>query len=148
MAGEASASEANLHPSGGVLAQPPRSVVATVQTRGLGRTELRRRAGDRVGYEGSYQATQSSIKTLGVGSFAETAEASEAHFCLPPLRNGAISQSPTSPKTIRNSPNFAVVCQPNVRSRHHSAPFRTVSEGVFSEVGGTEELKRYCYVCF
>src|SRR5215216_6085978 len=90
MAGEASASEANLHPSGGVLAQPPRSVVATVQTRGLGRTELRRRAGDRVGYEGSYQATQSSIKTLGVGSFAETAEASEAHFCLPPLRNGAV----------------------------------------------------------
>src|SRR5215203_1550764 len=90
MAGEASASEANLHPSGGVLAQPPRSVVATVQTRGLGRTELRRRAGDRVGYEGSYQATQSSIKTLGVGSFAETAEASEAHFCLPPLRNGAL----------------------------------------------------------
>src|SRR5215204_3602792 len=57
MAGEASASEANLHPSGGVLAQPPRSVVATVQTRGLGRTELRRRAGDRVSYEGSYQAT-------------------------------------------------------------------------------------------
>jgi hypothetical protein len=35
MAGEASASEANLHSSGGVLAQPPRSVVATVQTRGL-----------------------------------------------------------------------------------------------------------------
>src|SRR5215217_4879992 len=92
MAGEASASEANLHPSGGVLAQPPRSVVATVQTRGLGRTELRRRAGDRVGYEGSYQATQSSIKTLGVGSFAETAEASEAHFCLPPLRNGALER--------------------------------------------------------
>ena len=32
-------------------------------------------------------------------------------------------------KTRRNSPDFAVVCQPNVRSRHHSAPFRTVSEG-------------------
>src|SRR5215207_11338907 len=104
MAGEASASEANLHPSGGVLAQPPRSVVATVQTRGLGRTELRRRAGDRVGYEGSYQATQSSIKTLGVGSFAETASASEAHFCLPHLRNGALvggsDRSETSPTAI------------------------------------------------
>src|SRR5215211_7398739 len=47
----------------------------------------------------------------------------------------APSQSPTSPKTRRNSPDFAVVCQPNVRSRHHSAPFRTVSEGVFCEVG-------------
>jgi hypothetical protein len=26
-----------------------------------------------------------------VGSFAETAEASETHFCVPPLRNGALS---------------------------------------------------------
>src|SRR5215211_6865555 len=47
----------------------------------------------------------------------------------------APSQSSTSPKTGRNSPDFAVVCQPNVGSRHHSAPFRTVSEGVFCEVG-------------
>jgi hypothetical protein len=29
-------------------------------------------------------------KTLGVGSLAETAEASEAHFCVPYLRNGAL----------------------------------------------------------
>ena len=43
-----------------------------------------------MGNEGSYQATQPSSKTLGVGWSTETAEASEAHFCLPPLRNGAL----------------------------------------------------------
>src|SRR5829696_6760421 len=91
MAGEASASEANLHSSRGVLAQPPRSVVATISTRSIGRTELCRCGGDRAGHEGSYQATQPSSKTLGVGSSAETAEASEAHFCVPYLRNGALS---------------------------------------------------------
>jgi hypothetical protein len=64
--------------------------VATVSTRSIGRTELRRCWRDRAGHEGSYQATQPSFKTLGVGSSAQIAEASEAHFCVPPLRNGAV----------------------------------------------------------
>src|SRR5215204_3360039 len=92
MAGEASASEANLHSSRGVLAQPPRSVVAIISTRSIGSTELCRCGGDRAGHEGSYQATQPSSKTLGVGSSAETAEAPEAHFCVPYLRNGALER--------------------------------------------------------
>jgi len=65
--------------------------VETVLTRSLGRTELRRCWRDRVGHEGSYQATQPSSKTLGVGSSTETAEASEAHFCVPYLRNVALA---------------------------------------------------------
>src|SRR5215217_9640295 len=93
VAGEPPESEAGLHTRRGVLAQPPRSVVAAVSTRGFGRAELRRCGGDRVGREGSYQATQPSIKTLGVGPFAETDEASEALFCVPYLRNGALSAS-------------------------------------------------------
>jgi hypothetical protein len=64
--------------------------VEAVSTRGLGGTELRRCGGDRAGHEGIYQATQPSSKTLGVGSSAETASASSAIFCLPPLRNGAL----------------------------------------------------------
>ena|SRR5215208_5566020 len=50
-------------------------------------------AGDLVGHEGSYQATQPSSKTLDVGSLAETAEASEAHFCASSLRNVALLRS-------------------------------------------------------
>ena len=64
----------------------------TVSTRSLGRTELRRCWRDRVGHEGSYQATQPSSKTLGLGSSAETTSASAAIFCLPPLRNGALQR--------------------------------------------------------
>ncbi len=75
----------------------------SVSTRSLGRTELRRCGGDRAGQEGSYQATQPSSKTLGVGSLAETAEASETHFCVPHLRNGAVgaqySEQPSCKET-------------------------------------------------
>ena len=74
----------------GVLAQPAGRVVEVVSRRGLGGTELRRCWRDRVGHEGSYQATQPSSKTVGVGSSAETASASSTIFCLPPLRNGVI----------------------------------------------------------
>jgi hypothetical protein len=90
VAGEPSEGEAGLHPSRSVLAQPPRSVVATVSTRSLRRTELRRCGGDRAGHEGSYQATQPSFKTLGVGSSTEATPTSAALFCVPPLRNGAL----------------------------------------------------------
>ena len=62
----------------------------TVSTRSLGRTELCRCWRDRVGQEGSYQATQPPSKTLGLGSSAETTSASATIFCLPPLRNGAL----------------------------------------------------------
>jgi len=65
--------------------------VETVLTRSLGRTELRRCWRDRVGHEGSYQATQPSSKSLDVGSSTKTTEASEAHFCVPPLRNIALA---------------------------------------------------------
>src|SRR5215208_7406251 len=90
MAGGTPASEAGLYPDRGVLAQPPRGVVEAVSTRSLRRTELCRCGGDRAGHEGSYQATQPSSQTLGVGSSAKTAEASEAHFCVLYLRNGAL----------------------------------------------------------
>jgi hypothetical protein len=90
IAGEASASEAGLHSSGGVLAQPPRSVVATVQTRGFGRTELRRRARDRVGHEGRHKTAQPPGETVGLGSSTEAPTASAAFLCLPSLRNGAL----------------------------------------------------------
>jgi hypothetical protein len=45
---------------------------------------------NRVGHEGSYQATQPSSKTLVMGTTTQTAEALEALFCLPPSRNGAV----------------------------------------------------------
>src|SRR5215208_758835 len=54
----------------------------------------------------------------------------------------APSRSPTSPKTRRNSPDFAVVCRPNVRSRHHSAPFRTISLRASVHKGSGESLGR------
>src|SRR5215204_3340505 len=73
-----------------MLAQLAGGRVETVSTRSLGRTELCRCGRDRVGQEGSYQATQPPSKTLGLGSSAETTSASATIFCLPPLRNGAL----------------------------------------------------------
>jgi hypothetical protein len=89
MAGEASASAAGLHSGRGVLAQPPRSVVAPVQTRGFSRKELRRRGGDRVGYEGRHNTAQPAGETVGLGSATEAPAASAAFLCIPSLRNGA-----------------------------------------------------------
>ena len=37
----------------------------------------------------------------GVGSSAKTAEASEAHFCVPYLRNGALDPPPTEHSTSK-----------------------------------------------
>jgi hypothetical protein len=65
--------------------------VEAVSTRSLGRTELCRCWRDRVGHEGSYQATQPSSKTLGLGSSAETTSVSSTIFCISPLRNGALA---------------------------------------------------------
>src|SRR5215211_8390556 len=79
-----------------MLAQLAGGMVETVSTRSLGRTELCRCWRDRVGHEGSYQATQPPSKTLGLGSSAETTSTSATIFCLPPLRNGAIGQQESS----------------------------------------------------
>jgi hypothetical protein len=59
-----------------------------------------------------------------VGSFAETAEASETHFCVPPLRNGALTnftyqeeaqavleQDPSDPNRLDGNDNDGVACE-------------------------------------
>jgi hypothetical protein len=66
--------------------------VTDVPSGGFGRAALRRRGRDRACYEGSHQTTQSSGETVGMGTASQTAEASEKAFCVPPLRNGAVSR--------------------------------------------------------
>ena len=85
-----SASGAGVHPEGGSLAEPAGGMVADVPPRGLGRAALCRRRGDRTGYEDSHQTAQSSGETVGVGPTSQTAQTSEAHFCVPYLRNEAL----------------------------------------------------------
>ena len=45
---------------------------------------------DRSGEEGRHSPVESESEAVGVGTTSETAEASEAHYCVPSLRNGAL----------------------------------------------------------
>ncbi len=44
-------------------------------------------------HAGRYSAAKPKSQSLGVGSCSQTAEASKAHVCVPPLRNGAVGES-------------------------------------------------------
>jgi hypothetical protein len=81
------------HPEGGSLAQPHRGLVATVQAAGASRRGLGRRLRDRPGNDGRHPAAKPESQTVGVGKTSQTAEASEARVCVPPLRNGALNTS-------------------------------------------------------
>ena len=83
-----------VHPERRGLAQLAGGVVANVPSGGFGRSALRRRREDRDGYEGSRQTAQSSGETVGMGTRTQTAEASETHFCVTSLRNGAVETQP------------------------------------------------------
>jgi hypothetical protein len=92
--GGSSAGRAGVHPQRRGLAQLAGGVVANVPSGGFGRSALRRLRGDRDGYEGSRQTAQSSGETVGMGTRTQTAEASETHFCVTSLRNGAVETQP------------------------------------------------------
>ena len=72
------------------MAEPHRGVVAYVQAAGAGRGGFRRRLRDRSGGEDRHPAIESQSETMGVGPHSQIAKASEAHFCVPYLRNEAL----------------------------------------------------------
>jgi hypothetical protein len=74
------------------VAESHRGVVAHVPKTGFGRGGLRRQLRDRSGDEGRYTAAKPESEGMGVGSSSQTAEAPEAHFCVPYLRNGALQR--------------------------------------------------------
>jgi hypothetical protein len=63
---------------------------ASLQAPGFSWAVLRRWIRDRPSDEGRHPAVERQSEPVGVGTTTQTAEASEAHFCLPPLRNGAL----------------------------------------------------------
>jgi DDE superfamily endonuclease len=42
--------------------------------------------------EGRYSPVESESEAVGVGPASQTTEAPDAHFCVPPLRNGALKR--------------------------------------------------------
>ncbi len=78
-----------VHPERGSIAEPHRALVASFPTAGAGRPRFRRWLRDRLGHESRDTAAKPESQSVGVGSSSETAEASEARVCVPPLRNGA-----------------------------------------------------------
>jgi len=90
MVGGASQDRACFHPEKGGVAEPHRGLVAAVQATGFGRARLRRQLRDRSSNEGRHPAAEPEGQSVGVGTPSPTTEASEARFCLPSLRNGAL----------------------------------------------------------
>jgi hypothetical protein len=92
------------------VAESHRGVVADVPKTGFGRGGLRRQLRDRSGDEGRYAAAKPESEGMGVGSSSQTAEAPEAHFCVPYLRNGALGYTATRftqpPVSGRSSPSY------------------------------------------
>ena len=78
------------------VAEPHRGVVEAVQAAGSSRGGLRRQLRDRPGYEGRHATAKPESEAVGVGTRTRTAEASEAYFCVPYLRNGALVRSSLS----------------------------------------------------
>jgi hypothetical protein len=93
VAAEASQDRACLHPESSGVAEPHRGVVAYVQAAGAGRGGFRRQLRDRTGGEGRHPAIEPQSETMGVGPPSQIAKASETHFCVPYLRNGALSSA-------------------------------------------------------
>jgi hypothetical protein len=82
------------HLEGGSLAEPHRGVVAAVQATGAGWRGLCQRLRDRPSNEGRHPAAKPESQSVDVGKTSQTAEAPEAHVCVPPLRYAALSHVP------------------------------------------------------
>jgi hypothetical protein len=89
--GEASENRTRVHPKECGVVEPHRSMVASFSQAGACRTRLRRRLRNRSSNEGRHPAIRPESQSLGVGPPSHTAEVSEAHFCVPSLRNGALA---------------------------------------------------------
>src|SRR5918993_1363339 len=81
---------ARLHPQGCSVAEPDRGMVAAIPAAGAGRDRFRRQRRDSPCDEGRHPAAESQSQTVGVGTTSKTAEESDAHFCVPSLRIGAL----------------------------------------------------------
>ena len=90
VAHRASPDRARLHPQGGGMAEYDRGMVAAIPAAGASRDRFRRQLRDRLCEEGRYSPVESQSEAVGVGTTSKAAEASEAHFCVPSLRNGAL----------------------------------------------------------
>ena len=92
VAGGTSQDRACVHPEGSSVAEPDRGVVEAVPQAGFSRGGLRRQLRDRPGEEGRHATAKPESQPVGVGTTSKAAEASEAHICVPYLRNGALEQ--------------------------------------------------------
>ena len=76
------------------MAEYDRGMVAAIAAAGASRDRFRRQSYEidyaRLCEEGRYSPVESQSEAVGVRTTSKAAEAWEAHFCVPSLRNGAL----------------------------------------------------------
>lgn len=92
---------------------------------GASRDRFRRQLLDRLCDEGRYSPVESESEAVGVGTTSKAAEASEAHFCVPSLRNEALRRRSLgcSNEPLPRDPSGSVIdCTPRVEIHHQLRP--------------------------